>query len=208
MSNPHYNALLEDIRKKEEEANKEKREFFERDFKQKKDDPLEWASTAEKLHRAAKVLFEAWQKAGIENGEPVFLEYLELDGPAILLYGLALENIIKGYLIKTTGSFDKAKDKIKDAWQNHQLCNLAISTGLPLSNEQKQLLGSVEAHIRWAGRYPIPLKHTESTIPEQLGTVKDMPPHGSEDLINELLEPLFTKMTKEITEEIVVKGPK
>jgi hypothetical protein len=68
-----------------------------------------------------------------------------------MLYGWAMENMIKGCLIKRHGGFAPALAGCKSDWKGHRLLDLALATGIPLNPEQKLLLGGLQAFVIWAG---------------------------------------------------------
>jgi hypothetical protein len=145
----------------------ETRQALDRMFERNKDDPEEWGATAWNLRTAADVLFEAYGEIWEPDGEPVHLENQNLDSPASMLYGGALENMIKGYLIEKHGGFEQARAAHQCAWDRHQLSRLAAATGVPLSHDQLLLLRSLESFVVWAGRFPIPMRRDQFTIPRQ-----------------------------------------
>jgi hypothetical protein len=127
-------------------------------FHKYKEDPDQWGDTASLLRRAAQLLFTAEQKSGPDaNGEPIHPEDQGIDNPATLLYGYAIENAIKGYLIEKLNGYKNAEQEAGHAW-NHCLCDLAGKTGLPLTDDQRHLLRTLQSFVIWAGRYPIPKK--------------------------------------------------
>lgn len=126
-----------------------------------------WGRFADGLRTAAEVLWTTRSQARDHSGEPVEPQNEQLDTPATMLYGFALENLIKGYLIKKHGGFSKARSSHGVAWSRHRIHDLATATGFSLDDNQRLLLKSLEAFIRWAGRYPVPLKREEFTLPKQ-----------------------------------------
>jgi len=99
--------------------------LFDREFKRNKNDSEEWGATASNLHMAADVVFEAYGQSWNLDGEPEHPEYKDLDAAATMLYGCAMENMIKGYLIKKHGGFEQARAANQIAWDRHQLPRLA-----------------------------------------------------------------------------------
>lgn len=170
---------------------------FEQVFDRDKNDPWAWAATAERLHRAAVLLFRAHLNSRTPEGEPLEIEDTELDLPATLLFGYALEAAIKGYLIKRPGEFEKARDTYP-AWGSHQLRELAAATGLPLTKEQKLLLPSAQAYVLWAGRYPISKEKGQFTLKKQLWSGKYMPPMPLDTGTVAILEPFFQALIEDL----------
>ena len=173
--------------------------LFDGLFERNKDNPNAWASAALNLSMAADVLFEAYSESWAPDGEePRHPENEHLNSPASMLYGCALENAIKGYLIRKHGGFEPAKTAYPNAWTKHRLLDLAMSTGLPLSNDQKLCLKSAEAFVRWAGRYPISFTRQEFTIPKQFQSGDHMTPNALRlDTIG-ILEPFYHAMIRSL----------
>src|SRR5258706_16474775 len=90
--------------------------------------PLAWARTAENLRRAAAILFSVYNSSRAENGEPLNEEDIAMDAPATLLFGYALENAIKGYLVKTKNISRSNYNKVP-GWSAHDLTRLLEITG-------------------------------------------------------------------------------
>ena len=155
----------------------DKKQLFDDWFNEKKDDPHRWGSNASNLKSAAEALFKVHRDwCDPETGEPINHEHERVDAPATMLYGCAMENMIKAYLIKKYGSFETAMGANENAWKRHQIPALADETGLTISDELRLLLRTLESFVVWAGRYPIPLKRHQFTLPEQFDCSDDMVP--------------------------------
>ena len=179
-------------------------------FERLNERPEDWGDTAENLKAGAEVLFNAWRESTDENGEPINLNHLHLAVPACLLYSCYLENLIKGCLIAQHGSFQAAKSACETPWAKHDLRDLAAGTGIKLTNNQKMVLGTASAWVRWAGRYPIPLRREEFTIPNQLAAGKHPPPTYLQITERDELEPLCNELKSRIWENHMArldKGP-
>lgn len=167
-------------------------------FARHKDNPASWGFTAWNLRTAADVLFNAYRSNTSPDGEPINQENEKLDAPATMLYGFALENLVKGYLIKMHGGFDQAAAVNKSAWQSHRLHALAKLTGLNPTSDQLLLLGSLEEFVRWAGRYPIANKLEQFTLPKQFNAGGNMTPcEIRSDGLN-ILEPFYKQLNDAI----------
>jgi hypothetical protein len=177
---------------------KEKKRTLDGLFQRKQNDPKKWFMTAWNLRTAADVLFQACEETREPGGEPIHPENEHLDSPATMLYGCAMENIIKGYLIKKHGGFEPARAVYKKAWGKHQISVLAVATGLPLTPEQRLLLCSLEAFIVWAGRYPISMNRDQFTIPRQLQAGDHITPIQIRHNGIELLQPFFKQLEDDI----------
>jgi hypothetical protein len=173
--------------------------LFDGLFERSKDNPNAWASTALNLRMAADVLFKAYRESWEPAGEePRHSENEHLNSPASMLYGCALENAIKGYLIKKHGGFEPARTAHPNAWPKHRLLDLALATGLPLSNDQELCLKSAEAFVRWAGRYPISITRQEFTIPKQFRSGNHMTPNALMLDTIEILEPFYHALIRSL----------
>jgi hypothetical protein len=180
----------------------ETKQLFDRMFERDKDDPEEWGATAWNLRTAANVLFDAYGETWEPDGEPAKPENQNLDSPASMLYGGALENMIKGYLIKKHGGFEQARAADQFAWDRHQISQLAAATGLLLTYEQKLLLRSLESFVVWAGRYPISMKRQQFTLPKQFQSGDHMTPSTLNSAGVKLLEPLYKQLEDEVFAEL------
>jgi hypothetical protein len=176
----------------------ETKSLFDGVFDRNKNDPEEWGATAWNLRAGADVLFQAYRESWEPEGEPVHPENAHLDSPATMLYGGAMENAIKGYLIKKHGGFEQARAAKRKAWDRHKICELAVATGLPLTPEQKLLLRSLEAFIVWAGRYPISMKRDQFTIPKQFQSGDHITPNQIRHDGVEILEPFYKQLEDDI----------
>ncbi len=176
----------------------EKKRTLDGLFQRNQNDPKKWGATAWNLRTAADVLFQAFEETWEPGREPIHPESEHLDSPATMLYGCAMENIIKGYLIKKHGGFEQARAASQIAWDRHQISRLAVATGLPLTPEQRQLLDSLEAYIVWAGRYPISMKRQRFTIPRQFQAGDDITPIQIRHNGIELLQPFVKQLEDDI----------
>jgi hypothetical protein len=139
--------------------------------------PVSWRFKAKRLKHAADRLCTICLEGSRRNRENLLayhakegtLEGYEDDellwdsliiSEAFLLIGYAIENLLKGLLIA------KFPEKIKLTSQmqlgSHNLPQIAKECDLDqLSVRQVELLRSLELTIKWAGKYPIPLKASD-----------------------------------------------
>jgi hypothetical protein len=109
-------------------------------------------------------LYEKYKKKGLPDSQiadllnrrplpPMFLA-----SPCFLLYGLALENLIKGaYLAK----YPNDVRRLKEVWRNkgHDLEWLAKKAGIVgFQKEDSEMLHLLSETIVWRGRYPMSWK--------------------------------------------------
>jgi hypothetical protein len=187
-----------------------KRELNEGDFK-KRWCSGNWALCAENLWRAADILFSAYQESTAENGEPLHWENTELHIPATLLYAYAMENAIKGLLVRKLKLNRSGCEKVQ-GWRQHDLAALFDQTKDQIAIEEyrkeyRLLLVTLTAHIVWAGRYPSPFKLTDGDRgfvlsrqwqQENGNPIVDLPPTTVNILSREKLKELFRLMIDEI----------
>jgi hypothetical protein len=126
---------------------------FERSGK----DHREWLRDAKDLHRAAGAL---WQRRPSARDDPAeFADWVFSEHKvAMMLEGLALETLAKAALVRV----DPDRYIRKGTWwrKTHDLLKLAGEAGLP-SGDVEEMLVLLTTFIEWAGKYPIPLDHTE-----------------------------------------------
>ena len=145
-------------------------EFYEEEFVTGALIPERWISQALRLKRAGDLLFEA-SAADLErfsHGEkPSTLKNLEMVMPATLLYGMALENALKGRLVHQQPN-RIVNGKLR-AWPggSHNLNVLADAARVTLSQEEEDLLRRLTQFVLWAGRYPTPRRAEDMRL-EQL----------------------------------------
>jgi hypothetical protein len=181
------------------DANDTKR-IYEEIFEKRRDDPEAWIFTAMKLRRAAEILFEANETSTYEDadGAPVNQENAKMDEPATLLYAHALEDALKGYLIKMHGGFKQAKDSLPDAWKTHRLSAMAEATGLPLSKDQALIIQSIEQFSRWAGKYPTSLRKDDFTLPQQFYSGRNLTPNALDSTSLGIIDAFYEQLKNEL----------
>ena len=112
-----------------------------------------WVDQADDLYLASVSTWATFEKAacGPEDGRiPTRLRQSRV---ALLLIGLAVENITKAMLIqKSPGSSPRG----------HNLLSLARDTGIKLAHSEEEVLSLLTEFVTWAGRYPVPNKINDS----------------------------------------------
>lgn len=133
--------------------------------------PDAWRTTAIGLKRSADIIWEKWfvifsrleggriAKASNREAGDLYL----LIPSFLLLYGLALENALKGLIIAQDPSIMESKVKWKIKGGGHDLRELYKESGLSITNDEKELLDDLTQAILWAGRYPVPKKHANKS---------------------------------------------
>jgi hypothetical protein len=171
----------------------ENKRILQQHYHRQHNNPAAWALSAWDLEAASDVLFEKYQNNNTEDGPPLDLDHERLHIPATMLFGFAVENLLKGVLIKQHGDFAKARKAINDvekgAW-NHNLLVLAEATNYPLKEEQRRWLRTLSASIKWAGRYPTSLYVEDYTIEKQVNSGDNLTPSPIDSAGIKTLKPL------------------
>ena len=133
--------------------------FWQSQFQLSASEPGLWQLEALRLRRAADHLFEVYcsDLRQLSSGQvtPVDLHNLELASAASLLYGLSLENLLKGIIVKS-GAPVIAKWRIQfGRGSGHNLVHLASKASITLNSDEQDLLNRLTRYVEWAGRYPV-----------------------------------------------------
>lgn len=187
------------MKKNQTEYDIETRRLLEKHYdRQWTPDP--WLRRAKDLRRAAEILFKAYEASKTEEGVPVEIEDVDMNIPATLLLGYAVENALKAFLIKCC-RWDAEKCKKSKPWRTHNLPSLFEETKLVATAEQLLLLKTLTAFILWAGKYPVAFEVSGDRgflLPEQYDgpyICKGLPPSrltsSSKVRVGELLEDLL-----------------
>jgi hypothetical protein len=141
--------------------------FWEQIFKGLNDE-LQWLESADRLKHGADLLFTAYlESCELSPEEWSQTEDRNMDGVATLLYGLAMENILKAALLKEGTAKIKPDGGVNwnvDGASKHDLLAICRSSKLvSLNVNQEKLMERLSAFVHWAGKYPTPwkLKDTE-----------------------------------------------
>ncbi len=124
--------------------------FLEWAFDQSGRNPLAWEHSAADLLSAA----EAVKEKVIDFGEGGMHSLAAVQA---MLLGFAIECMLKGMYIKTTGNtltHDGRYQGIPNAG-DHQLGQIADAAGYAMSVDERRVLDKLSAFILFAGRYPI-----------------------------------------------------
>lgn len=147
-----------------------KQEFFDEQFELRGATPAAWVLNARRLKRSADVVFNAWisdVERMADGVSPLELDDLEVAGCAMLLYGLSLENLVKGILVEVDSSvvMNGEIGKWPGGRQNgHYLPGLFERADISLDSEEQDLIARLTAFVLWAGRYPIPMKSRDMAL--------------------------------------------
>ena len=135
--------------------------FWEQVFRGLNDE-LQWLQSVDRLKNGADLLFTAYlESCELSPEEWSQTEDRNMDAVATLLYGLAMENILKAALLKE--GIAKVNSDGSVAWnvngaKEHDLVSICRSSKLlTLNSNQEKLLERMSAFVHWAGKYPTPL---------------------------------------------------
>jgi len=130
-----------------------------------------WLSKANDMRQSATLLFQYDAEVFIKvfkEKEPTRLPAFWVAGPARMLMGFALENILKALLLKNPDRLQKVFSKDGNlSWDKdgHNLIKLSSEAGISWSDTQHRYLELWQMCSTWAGRYPIPTN--ENQLPRQ-----------------------------------------
>jgi hypothetical protein len=140
--------------------------------------PAAWRRTAIGLKRSADIIWDQWfgifkrleggriAKTSTQEAGDLIL----LIPSFLLLYGLSLENTLKGLLVSTDPSVAVSTVKWNIKGGGHDLCELVKKTEVPITTDEQELLNALTQAVLWAGRYPVPKMHADkSDFPIPLG---------------------------------------
>ena len=76
---------------------------------------------------------------------------------ALLVYGYAMENALKGLIVqrRATPSVRNEKGELDKQIQGHDLEKLAVAAEITFEAEDQDLLRRLKECVLWAGRYPV-----------------------------------------------------
>ncbi|MEO8394379.1 MAG: hypothetical protein ABI700_15410, partial [Chloroflexota bacterium] len=140
--------------------------------------PLTWLISARQLRRSADVLHNVAEAASEEelkrfvdemesdSGNITGTRYLSeeeealrldssLASVAIMLQGLAIENLAKGVLVSRNADDLVVGGKFKRG--THDLVKLVAECKIPLTDKERNILEITAEYVSWRGRYLVPL---------------------------------------------------
>jgi len=121
-----------------------------------------WQSKARKLRHCADLLFNAFLATkSLSDEEQAETQDSEIDDVATLLYGMAMENILKARLLKEGVAIIEPTGEVvwnAEGAKNHDLLGICSSLkSIRLESSEKNLIERLSAFVSWAGKYPTPL---------------------------------------------------
>lgn len=129
--------------------------------------PENWLSSAERLLLAMRLLepsiadFWSALDASLSKKERLPDSNLTCCPIHLMLAGLAVENLCKGYLIKN-GEVDGLSDDEVAKWPkrySHEILKLTRKVKFPPNPQEEILLIRLQSAVHWRGRYPAPNQH-------------------------------------------------
>ena len=125
---------------------------------------LTWMSHAQELYSSANVLWKKSSRLGRIESNPLARRITTLLGlrldryqrVAYLLVGLAIENLAKGLVIGRAAP-DQQENILAELSKNHDIRTVLAKLPQEIRPEYSgKLVESLETHIVWASKYPIP----------------------------------------------------
>jgi hypothetical protein len=103
----------------------------------------------------------------LESGEVVpnsqsdlLIRDLRVFNQSTMLMGMAIENFLKGIIVKEEQvELDVKIKKLPEFLKSHRLIELAKKTGISFNKEEQMVLSKFTESIEFSGRYPIPIKN-------------------------------------------------
>ena len=87
--------------------------------------------------------------------------------PILMLYGMALENLLKGLLI-AQGTPATVSGELNPVLKTHHVLELWRKAGLAIDTEQERLLSALGWAVETGGRYPVGRRPNPSAMPHLL----------------------------------------
>lgn len=135
-------------RREGEARKRERRSMERRAHDRRSNDPLWWWGSARDLYISAGVLwFSARGGADWKHKQwNVDVVRYASSAPFLMLYGMALEALLKAICFK----------KGVKPRETHKLAKLSEMAGVDMTETEARVLEILSNHIEWAGRYPAP----------------------------------------------------
>jgi len=150
------------------------RSWWKEQFQRQGDHPRTWEIKAAELEYAAEVL---WKRQ--VNDFPLQLSAKVAPpvsiGVALMLYGLAIENLAKAVIVAGGSPLDK---KGRISFNVHKLAELVSKAKIRVTHKDKIFLQKLTEFVEWAGRYPVPLSF-QKMQPFRWSDGSFAPAHGS-----------------------------
>jgi len=123
-------------------------------FEKSGNSPISWFMSADHLLAAARVLRREYRSFNMDLSDNTEIPPEEKLLPSIfLLYGFALENLLKALFLKNGGVL--VKDGRYCGKNNHRLHTLAEKSAFSVSSTEKTVLQGLSKKLVSSARYPI-----------------------------------------------------
>ena len=162
------------------------RRYLDFEYTQIAQSHLLWAASGLPLVRAADSLWsraraanDLWrQVVDREKASPLLysgtytaeecevLNDYGLSRVALMLLGLAVENVAKTLLVRSNP--DAVVDEAQFQLKSHDLCALLRRADIDVSSEESHHLTIIRDYLEWFGRYPVPLSASGKSGPKSL----------------------------------------
>lgn len=148
--------------------------MIEEQFAARALDPSGWARHARRSKRVGDLVMQRFSNAsdlviaGKVNAVDL-ADDLELLPHATYQYGNAIENLLKGVILKRIVPPLSEISAVIDG--PHDLVELAKRAHVALSPTERDLLRRMSKFVEWAGRYPIPKKVSQMVVRQDAASI-------------------------------------
>lgn len=98
-------------------------------------------------------------------------------GIALMLLGMGIEAQVKAMLVEQRPELvHEHRARVKPEFATHDLVGLLCQCDVDLSPEQERVLDTVTLFVRWAGRYPVPLRAGMPAVADDEGDDETLGP--------------------------------
>ncbi len=125
------------------------------EFRASADDPLRWHQTAREFVVGANYLLD-WHDFPLEEGAPKDFSWTHQGpSPALVLYAVAVEALLKALLVAGGRSLVSDQGLLKGEYGHHNLVHIAQDAGLTLTPDDEDTLLRRLGDVAQAGRYHV-----------------------------------------------------
>lgn len=120
-----------------------------------------WLQAAERHYFSSQILYDRLNELIIKHKEwtdDENISFLALMDSFFLLFGLAMENLLKGIIISKRPIFKQKKDLVNLYGFNyrHDIMLMLKKNFRSLNKNENELIARLQDYIKWMGKYPIP----------------------------------------------------
>ena len=173
-------------------------ELYEEVFEAGVLSPTAWLTSASRMKHAADILFDRYvaERNAIGKREgSVDLAEISLGHTATLLCGFAMENALKAVAVMKSPTVTEGGRLPKWPADGHDEVALASTIDLSLTADQEELLASLTAFVRWAGRYPVPKKPSDMPLRKR-SSLFALPPSALDERERDEFDRLYSKLSE------------